>query len=112
VQRFAHLILDASTPVEVVRQWAPVVELHEIEMKAPEQHVAQVVDREFGRTFFQSSPNNVRRVANIISIELASVTGDVLVIAQKVVRLLLEEQVRSRFDGELPPRLFFATTAR
>jgi hypothetical protein len=76
------LILDASTPVEVVRQWGPGVELHEIEMHAPEQHVVQVVDREFGRTFSQSNPNNVRRVANIISIELASVTGDVLVIAQ------------------------------
>jgi putative DNA primase/helicase len=102
------LILDASTPVELVRQWAPGVELHKIEMQAPEQHVVQVVDREFGRTFFQGSPNNVRRVTNIISMELASVTGDVLVIAQKVVRLLLEQEVRSRFGGELPPRLFFA----
>jgi hypothetical protein len=101
------LILDASTPVELVRQWVPSVELHDIEMRAPEQHVVQVIGREFGRTFFQQNQNNVHKMAGIISMELAGATGAVVVIAQKAVKLLLIAEIERRFGGTLPDRLHF-----
>ncbi len=102
------LFLDATTPVELVRRWAPKIEAVEIEIQAPAQQVRQVIGREFGRAFFQQNPNNVARLADLVVVDLAEAAGDVLVVAQKVVEAALKKEMTRRFGGALPPRLHLA----
>jgi hypothetical protein len=102
------LYLDATTAPDVLRLWSPALEVADIEVKAPMQKVRQIVGAEFGRARFTSNPNNVRRLADMVAVELAEAYGDVLVVTQAVVEALLREELHRRFGDELPARLHLA----
>lgn len=102
------LYLDATTAPDLVRVWSPSLEVEAIEVAAPLQRVRQVVGAEFGRTKFTSNPGNVRRLADVVVVELAEAEGDVLVVTQAVVESLLRDELRHRFGDELPARLHMA----
>jgi hypothetical protein len=102
-----QLFLDATTPADLLRVWAPGIEVVDIEVQAPHQHVRQIIGAEFGRTAFVHHPANVRRLADLIALEVAATAGDVLVIAQKAVKRLLAAELKRRF-GDLPTRLTLA----
>ena len=103
------LFLDATTAPEVLRAWAPSLEVTEIEVEAPQQHVRQVVGREFGRAFFTQNSANVGRLADLVVVELTEAgAGDVLVVAQKAVEARLREELRRRLGDVLPDRLHLA----
>ncbi len=107
-QAAPKLFLDGTTHPDLTRVWTPDVEVMDFEIAAPHQHVRQV-PREFGRSFFVGNPENVRRLADLVAVELASMPGEVLVIAQKAVLDLLRKELRRRFvTGELPARLHLA----
>jgi hypothetical protein len=101
------LFLDATTPAELLKVWAPDIEVVDIEVQAPHQRVRQVIGAEFGRTAFVDHPANVRRLADLVALEVAATAGDVLVIAQKAVKKLLSAELLRRF-GTLPTRLILA----
>ena len=102
------LFLDGTTHPDLVRVWAPYPEVVEVEVAAPHQRVRQV-PREFGRSFFVGKPENVRRLADLVVVELARAEGDVLVVAQQAVVELLREALLPRFASrELPERLHLA----
>lgn len=101
------LVLDATTASDVVRLWSPALEVETIEVEAPLQRVRQVVGAEFGRAKFTSNPGNVRRLADLVVVELAEAVGEVLVVAQVVVEALLRRELERRF-GEIPARLHLA----
>jgi putative DNA primase/helicase len=102
------LFLDATTAPELVRVWAPRLTVEDIEVSAPHQHVRQIVGGEFGRSKFVQNGNNVRRLADLVVIELAEAKGDVLVIAQEAVKELLRTELLHRFGGAMPARLHLA----
>lgn len=102
------LFLDATTSPELVRVWAPRLTVEDIEVSTPHQRVRQVVGGEFGRSKFVQNGNNVRRLADLVAVELAEAKGDVLVIAQVAVKDLLHTELLHRFGGVLPPRLALA----
>lgn len=87
------LFLDATTAPEVLRAWSPNLDVAAIEISAPQQHVRQLIGREFGRAFFDQNPSNVSHLADLVLVELAEAGGgDVLVVAQaRVKELLLKE---------------------
>jgi putative DNA primase/helicase len=102
------LFLDGTTHPDLVRMWAEYLEVVEVEVAAPHQRVRQV-SREFGRRFFTGSPDNVRRLADLVMVEVASTDGEVLVVAQQAVVELLRGELLPRFAaGELPGRLHLA----
>lgn len=98
------LFLDATTHADVVRCWAPDLQVVDIEIAAPHQHVQQIVGKQFGRATFTENPNNVRRLADIVVCKMAATNGAVLVVAQMAVEDLLRTELERRF-GELPARL-------
>lgn len=102
------LFLDATTAPEIVKAWVPELVVEDIEVAAPHQHVRQIVGAEFGRAWFTRNANNVSRVADLISLEMADSRGDVLVIAQEAVEHLLRSEMLHRFGGVMPPRLHLA----
>ena len=102
------LILDATTHEEVVKAWLPDVEVVDIEIQAPGQHVRQIIGREFGRSFFAQCPSNVERLADFLMVELARSTGEVVVIVQLAIETPLREAIRRRLEGALPNRLHIA----
>jgi hypothetical protein len=101
------LFLDATTAPELLRVWSPALEVSTIEVDAPLQRVRQIVGAEFGRAMFTSNASNVRRLADLVVVELAEAVGDVLVVAQVVVEALLRKELIRRF-GEIPARLHLA----
>ena len=101
------VFLDATTSPDLLRPWAPKLETVRIEVQAPQQRVRQVVGRRFGRAFFQEN-SNVGRLADLVTVELAEATGEVLVVAQQAVEAMLRAELQHRFDGELPERLHLA----
>ena len=104
-----RLFLDATTSPELVRVWAPDLQVENVEIEAPGQTVVQVADREFGRRFFTGSEGNVTKLADLIAVELAKAgEGDVLVIVQKAVEDLLRPVLEQRHGGELHRRLHLA----
>ena len=102
------LFLDATTAPDLVRVWAPGVTVEDIEVATPHQRVRQIVGGEFGRTRFVQNANNVRRLADLVVLDMADAQGDVLVIAQVVVKELLRTELLHRFGGVLPSRLHLA----
>jgi hypothetical protein len=91
------LFLDATTHPDVLRAWSPGLDVVDIEISAPHQHVRQVIDRQFGRTFFMSNAGNVQRIADLALTELAAAAGeDVLLIAQAAVEDLLRTELERR----------------
>lgn len=103
------LFLDATTAPEVLRAWAPKIEVVDIEFKTPKQHVRQVIGKEFSRASFTQTPANVGRLADLVVVELAKAGGgDVLVVAQKAVEDLLRDELQRRFEDVLPDRLHLA----
>ncbi len=102
------LIPDATTHPDVIRAWAPELEVVDIEVQAPHQRVRQVVGREFGRAFFEQNPENIRRLADLVMLELAQASGEVLVIAQMAVEEALRREVHRRCEGRTPDRLALA----
>jgi hypothetical protein len=102
------LILDATTHAEVVKAWVPGVEVVDIEIQAPGQHVRQIIGREFGRTFFAQCASNVERLADFLMVELARSTGEVVVIVQLAIETPLRDAIRRRLEGALPNRLHIA----
>ncbi len=107
IAKAPKLFLDATTRAEVLRCWVPDLDVVEIEVAAPGQRVRQVIGAEFGRTAFVHHPANVRRLADLVVVELAAVRGDVLVIAQATVERLLEDELERRL-ALLPDRLALA----
>ena len=103
-----RLLLDATTPATLIREWVPELEAVEIEVSAPLEHVKQIRGREFGRTFFLQNPGNVGRLADLVVVELARARGTVAVILQAAVETLLEKEMKRRFGGSLPERLVLA----
>lgn len=101
------LLLDATTPADLLKVWAPDIKVVDIEVQAPHQRVRQIIGAEFGRTAFVNHPANVRRLADLVVLEVAATAGDVLVIAQKAVKKLLSTELLRRF-GTLPTRLILA----
>jgi len=101
------MMLDATTAPELVRVWCPKLEVADIEVSAPHQHVVQVTGKEFGRAWFRTE-SNVRAIADLVTSELARTAGDVLVITQKEPRDLVEAMLLARFKGALPKRLHLA----
>ncbi|MEI6359637.1 MAG: hypothetical protein WCO50_04835, partial [Synechococcus sp. ELA619] len=101
------LLLDATTAPELAKVWCPTLEMGQIEVSAPHQYVLQVTGKEFSKSWFQIV-SNVTAVAGLVSVELARTGGQVLVILQKVPRVLLEKVLMKRFDGKLPERLHLA----
>ena len=101
------LFLDATTSAELVKAWAPNLMVEDIEVEAPHQRVRQIVGAEFGRSKFVSNPNNVRRLADLVVLDLADSTGPVLVVAQLAVEELLRAELIRRFDV-VPARLHLA----
>jgi len=101
------LLLDATTAPELVQVWCPKLEVTDIEVSAPNQHVTQVYDNEFGRTWFKTE-SNVRAIADLVTTELARTDGQVLAITQKEPRDLVEAMLLARFNGALPGRLHLA----
>jgi hypothetical protein len=91
------LFLDATTHPDVLRAWSPALDVVDIEISAPQQHVRQATDRQFGRTFFTSNTGNVQRLADLALTELAAAAGeDVLLIAQAAVEDLLRTELERR----------------
>jgi hypothetical protein len=101
------LLLDATTAPDLVKVWCPKLTVTDIEVNSPNQHVTQVYDKEFGRTWFKTE-SNVRAIADLVTSELARTAGDVLVITQKEPRDLVEAMLLARFNGALPDRLHLA----
>jgi len=101
------LLLDATTAPELVQVWCPKLEVTDIEVSTPHQHVTQVFGKEFGRAWFKTE-SNVRAIADLVTSELARTAGDVLVITQKEPRDLVEAMLLARFNGALPDRLHMA----
>lgn len=101
------LFLCATTPAELLRIWAPDLQVADIEARAPGQRVRQVIGAEFGRASFVQNRNNVRRLADLVVVELAATDGEVLVVAQEAVEALLSSELVRRF-GTIPPRLHLA----
>src|SRR3954471_12134049 len=89
------LFLDATGRAEVLRHWAPELEVLDVEVKAPHQHVVQVVDRTFSRTML-TKPENADRLADVLMVELAQAAGPVLAVCQLAVEMLLRERVKAR----------------
>jgi hypothetical protein len=89
------LFLDATGRAEILRHWAPALEVVDIEVMAPHQHVVQVADREFGRGW-ATQPGNVDRLANLILVETARAAGPVLAVAQLAVERLLRMVIEAR----------------
>lgn len=105
VKPVPKLTLDATTAPEVLRQWMPALEVVEIEVQAPQQHVRQVIGREFGRGFFTETPGNIGRLADLVTLDLAQAEGEVLVVAQKAVREALGHELWLRVaNGRLPDK--------
>lgn len=110
------LFLDATTHPDVVRAWVPDLEVVEIEIAAPLQHVRQAADRKFGRASFvgaggagDEAPPRIKQLADLVTVELAAAgESDVLVIAQKAVKDLLAEELERRRGAPLPDRLHLA----
>jgi hypothetical protein len=104
-----RLFLDATTHPELVKVWAPDLAVVDVEIAAPSLHVRQVIGKQFGRATFTSSPGNVGHLADLVMVELAKAGGDqVLVIAQKAVKDLLQKKIEDRFQGALPAGLELA----
>lgn len=101
------LFLGATTPAAILRHWAPVLEVRDVEIATPGQHVVQV-PWEFGRRYFTKNPANVERLANLVSVELAMTDGPVLVVSQVAVEDRLRTVLKRRFGGKLPERLRLA----
>jgi hypothetical protein len=89
-----QLFLDATARSEVLRHWAPKLEVVDIEVAAPHQHVVQVSDQEFGRRWLQKA-DSVKAIVDTIMVELARADGPVLAIMQKGV----EDLIRSELTG-------------
>jgi hypothetical protein len=89
------LFLDATGRPEILRYWAPDLEVVDIEVQAPHQHVVQVADREFSRAML-TTPGNAAKLADLIMVELAAAGGAVLIIAQMAVEKLLRPMVEAR----------------
>jgi hypothetical protein len=104
------LFLDGTAHPDLLRVWSPDVEVVDVEVAAPHQHIRQV-PQEFGRSFFVGKPENVRRLGDLVMTELALTQGDVLIVAQKAVldllrKDLLRKDPQPRFvTGKLPARL-------
>jgi putative DNA primase/helicase len=88
------LFLDATGRAEVLRHWAPALEVLDVEVKAPHQHVVQVVDRTFSRTML-TTPEKADRLADVLMVELAQAAGPVLAVCQLAVETLLRERVKA-----------------
>jgi putative DNA primase/helicase len=101
------LLLDATTAPELVKVWCPKLEVTDIEVSAPHQHVTQVFDKEFGKTWFKTK-SNVRAIADLILVELARTDGQVLVILQQVAEDSVRAMLLARFNGAMPDRLHLA----
>jgi len=97
------LLLDATTAPAVARHWLGQLEVAEIEVQAPGQSVRQIIGAEFGRSRFTQNQNNVRRLADLVIVELATAEDDILVISQKAVEDLLRAALLERCDAELRP---------
>ena len=89
------LFLDATGRAEILRHWAPDLEMTDIEVMAPHQHVVQVSDREFGRSW-AIQPGNVSRLADLVLVEVARATGPVLGVLQMAAERLLREEIEGR----------------
>jgi putative DNA primase/helicase len=101
------LFLDATTAPEVLRAWSPKIEVVDIEITAPRQHVRQAIGKEFGRVSM-TLPHNVSRLADLVVVELAEAAGgEVLVVAQQAVETALWAELQRRL-GTLPDRLHLA----
>src|SRR3954465_3130687 len=98
---WAMLFLDATGRAEVLRQWAPALEVVDIEVQAPHQHVVQVADRAFSRTMLTSG-KNAEHVAKVLMVELAKAKGPVLAVCQMTVEPLLRDQVVARGGVPVP----------
>lgn len=104
----AKLLLDATTPPEVIRAWLPNLSVESIEVEALGQTVIQVADKAFGRAMFTQNGNNIGKLVDLISVELAKAgAGEVLVIAQQAVEDLLRPAMVKR-HGDIPARLHLA----
>lgn len=101
------MMLDATTAPELVRVWCPKLEVADIEVSAPHQHVVQVTGKEFSKRWFETQ-SNVVAIADLIITELARTDGKVLAITQKEPRDLVEAMLLARFNGALPDRLHLA----
>ena len=89
------LFLDATGRPEILRLWAPALEVVDIEVQAPHQHVVQAADRSFSRTML-TAPANVAKLADILMVETAAAPGTVLAVAQQAVERLLRPLVAAR----------------
>ncbi len=95
------LFLDATGRAEVLREWAPRLELVEIEVAAPHQHVVAVTDQEFGRAWLTQAAS-VKAVADALMVETARATGDTLAICQVAAESLLGPEIERRGGVRLP----------
>ncbi len=104
----SKLLLDATAEPEILRHFISDLEVIDVEVAAPHQHVHQIVGRDFGRSFFVRCAGNVRHATDLIVCELARTDGAVLVIAQESVESLLADELTRRFDLAVPDRLHLA----
>jgi hypothetical protein len=111
MQGVPKLMLNATTRPELIRLWAPGLEVRDIEVATPLQHIRQVIGGQFGRTFFthpKRGPGNIETLADSVLVELAQSSGNVVVIVQAEVETRLRAEIAHRLDGRFPNRLFLA----
>jgi len=89
------LFLDATGRPEILRLWAPALDVVDIEVQAPHQRLVQAADRPFSRTML-TAPANVAKLADLLMVELATAPGAVLAVAQQAVERLLRDLVAAR----------------
>jgi putative DNA primase/helicase len=102
-QATPKVFLDGTSHPDLLRVWSPDVQVVDVEVSAPHQRVRQV-PREFGRRFFTGNPENVRRLADLVMVELASTNGGVLLVAQQAVLDLLRPELLRQDPARYPPR--------
>ncbi|MBP0447281.1 hypothetical protein J8J14_21140 [Roseomonas sp. SSH11] len=89
------LFLDATGKPEVLRHWAPDLEVEDTEIAAPHQYVVHVPDQEMGRTWLRRE-TNLRAVVDSLMVEVAQAKGEVLAIAQMAIETLLQDELTYR----------------
>ncbi|WP_043344354.1 hypothetical protein, partial [Belnapia moabensis] len=90
----AMLYLGATTRPELLRFWSPQLEVTEIEVEAPHQHVVQI-PREFGRTSLLK-PQGVSDVADVLLVEAAQANGETLAVVQLEPERLIRAELEKR----------------
>ncbi|WP_043838388.1 hypothetical protein [Muricoccus aerilatus] len=89
------LFLDATGRPEVLRHWAPDLEVEDTEIAAPHQHVVHVADQEMGRSWLKKE-TNLRDVVDALMVEVARADGEVLAVAQLAIEILLQDELTFR----------------